>query len=469
MAQAAAIYARISSDPDGTRLGVERQIEDCEAIAASLGWPVVEVFVDNDVSAYSGKRRPEYERLCEDIKAGTVDALVVWHPDRLHRSPRELEDFIDLCDAASLTDIATARAGDVDLTTPQGRMVARLGGVIARGESDKAADRLRRKHAELATKGKVSGGGTRPYGYTQDRRHIVPGEDTIIREAAKRTLAGDSARSICSDFNERGINTSAGGEWTPTTLNRMLRSARISGRREHRGEITAKAEWPGVITPALSDRLRARLRRAAGPGPTGRNPRRYLLAGGLLRCGLCSTPMVSRPRTGGLRRYVCSSGPGFGGCGKMAINADPVEGFVAQAVLYRLDTPQLAQALTEVRKANADHDQLAASIAEDAAMLDQLARDYADKAISHQEWSTARQPIQGRIDQAKRRLSRISRTNRIDDYVGKSQALADAWVGLDLLRQQAIIATVLDHLVVNPAVPGRNRFDPSRLDPIWRL
>ena len=469
MVKAAAIYARISSDPDGTHLGVDRQIADCEALAGSLGWPVAEVYVDNDVSAYSGRRRPEYERLCDDIKAGTVDALLVWHPDRLHRSPRELEDFIDLCDAASLTDIGTVRAGDVDLATPQGRMVARLGGVIARSESDKAADRLRRKHLELATKGKVSGGGTRPYGYTADRLHVIPDEAAVIREAAKRTLAGESTRSICSDFNERGVTTSKAGQWTPNTLNRMLRSARISGRREHRGEITAKAEWPGIITPAVSDRLRARLSRAAGPGPTGRSPRRYLLTGGLLRCGRCGTVMYSRPRSGGLRRYVCASGPGFGGCGKMAINADPVESFVVEAVLYRLDTPQLAAALTEIRKANTEADQLAVTIAGDTGMLEQLARDYAEKAISHQEWSAARQPIQGRIDHAKRRLSRISRTHRIDDYAGNSQALRDAWADLDLRRQQAIISTVLDHATVNPAVQGRNRFDPSRLSPTWRL
>jgi hypothetical protein len=179
--------------------------------------------------------------------------------------------------------------------------------------------------------------------------------------------------------------------------------------------------------------------------------------------------MVSRPRVDGTRRYVCASGPGFGGCGKMAINADPVEGFVAEAVLYRLDTPQLAAALTEAREANAEHDQLAVSVAEDTAMLEQLARDYADRAISHQEWSAARQPIQGRIDAARRRLSRISRTHRIDDYAGNSQALRDAWADLDLPRRQAIVATVVDHVVVNPAVQGRNRFDPSRLDVSWRL
>jgi DNA invertase Pin-like site-specific DNA recombinase len=83
----AAIYARISSDARGEGLGVERQITDCEALAASMGWTVYDLYVDNDVSAWSGKARPEYQRLCEDVKAGTVDAVVVWHADRLHRHP----------------------------------------------------------------------------------------------------------------------------------------------------------------------------------------------------------------------------------------------------------------------------------------------------------------------------------------------------------------------------------------------
>src|SRR3990170_8440207 len=110
MVSAAAIYARISSDPEGTHLGVERQIADCRELAGSLGWPVAGVYVDDDVSAFSGRRRREYERLCEDVKAGAVDALVVWHPDRLHRSPRELEDFFYLCENAGLSHIRTVRA-----------------------------------------------------------------------------------------------------------------------------------------------------------------------------------------------------------------------------------------------------------------------------------------------------------------------------------------------------------------------
>jgi hypothetical protein len=44
--QAAAIYARISSDPDGTRMAITRQIDDCRAFAQRRRWQVADVYVD---------------------------------------------------------------------------------------------------------------------------------------------------------------------------------------------------------------------------------------------------------------------------------------------------------------------------------------------------------------------------------------------------------------------------------------
>lgn len=63
----------------------------------SRGWAVAQCFEDNDSSAYSGKPRPAYDRMLAAVEAGAVDAIVTWHNDRLHRSPKELEAFIDLC------------------------------------------------------------------------------------------------------------------------------------------------------------------------------------------------------------------------------------------------------------------------------------------------------------------------------------------------------------------------------------
>ena len=81
----AAIYVRISRDRAGAGLGVERQEHDCRELAARLGWPVVEVFTDNDLSAYSGRPRPAYRAMIEAVRAGRVQAVLAWHPDRLHR------------------------------------------------------------------------------------------------------------------------------------------------------------------------------------------------------------------------------------------------------------------------------------------------------------------------------------------------------------------------------------------------
>lgn len=45
-----------------------------------------------------GRPRPAWNRLLAEVDAGTVDAIAVWHVDRLTRSPIELEHVIDLAD-----------------------------------------------------------------------------------------------------------------------------------------------------------------------------------------------------------------------------------------------------------------------------------------------------------------------------------------------------------------------------------
>src|SRR5664280_3696431 len=125
MPAAAAIYARISSDPEGDMLGVTRQVTDCRALAERRGWRVVGTYIDDDVSAYKGKPRPQYRRMLDDMRAGAVDAVVVWDLDRLHRRPKELEEFFELCEAAGITSLASV-SGDVDLATHDGQFTARI-------------------------------------------------------------------------------------------------------------------------------------------------------------------------------------------------------------------------------------------------------------------------------------------------------------------------------------------------------
>jgi site-specific DNA recombinase len=462
--KAAAIYARISSDPEGDRLGVTRQVEDCRAMAERRGWPVADTYIDDDTSAYSGRVRPEYRRMLADMRSGSVDAVVVWHMDRLHRQPKELEEFFETCDASGVHAMASV-TGDTDLATHDGRFLARILGAVARKESDDKSRRITRKREEMARSGRLVRNSTRPFGYRDDFRTTDPAEAAAIRDAVARVLAGDSIRGIAIDWNERGIPTVRGGPWKQQVLRRMLLSARISGQSEYRGEIVATGDWQAIITPAEHARVQATLH--ATTRATSRTVRRYLLSGGLLRCGVCDSILVARPRDDGVRRYVCAKGPGLPGCGRTAIVAEPVEAFIVEAVLYRLDTPELAAALEGATPPDDAGER--ANLAADRAQLEELATAYGDRQITFAEYLAARKPIEARIEAGKRALARLTRTEAITPYVGNAAALRETFANLPLTRQRAIVASILDRIIVRAAVPGRNRFDPGRLEPVWRV
>ncbi len=466
MPNAAAVYARISSDPDGDRLGVTRQVEDCTGFAERRGWPVREVYIDDDRSAYSGRVRPEYRRMLEDIRAGDVDAVVVWHLDRLHRQPKELEEFFEVCKDARLTSLASV-TGDTDLSTHDGQFLARILGAVAKKESDDKSRRISRKHQELAQAGKMAGGGDRPFGYRDDRRTVEPIEAAAVREAAARIRAGDSLRALATDWNARGLTSVRGKPWSVQVLRRMLLSTRLSGQRAYRGEVVATGDWEPILTPDDTAQLTAILTDPART--TRRTVRRYLLSGGLLRCSLCNAVLVARPRSGGARRYVCAKGPGLPGCGKIAIMSEPLEALIAEAVLYRLDTPELAAALAGAAQQDAEADAAQTSLSADRAQLDELARGYADRLITFAEWLVARKPIETRIEAGQRKVGRLTQTAAITAHVGGADALRATWAELPLTRQRAIVSAVLDRAIVRPAVRGRTTFDPDRVEPVWRL
>jgi DNA invertase Pin-like site-specific DNA recombinase len=459
----AAIYARISEDRDGDQLGVHRQISDCEQLAAARGWTITESYVDDDISAYNGKPRPEYRRMLADITGGAVDAVVVWHLDRLHRQPRELEEFFDVCERAGGVALATV-SGDVDLATHDGRFHARIMGAVAAKSSDDMSRRLRRKAQELARAGRPSGGGSRPFGFEDDRATVRASEATVIRELADRLLAGETLRALATDLKARGISTPTGKPWKPTPLRRMLRSGRISGQREHRGEIVAEATWPAIITPEQTARIRAML---DDPARQAARPARSYLLKGLLRCGHCDAVLVSRPRDDGARRYVCATGPQFVGCGRTYVLAEPVEQLVTNGALHRLDAPELARALNGERDRRAE-DEHVARADEITAKLDELAAAYAEDAITMREWMTAREPLQRQLDTARRRIARDSRATVLAEHVGGGDALRKRWGDLSLDRRRAIITAVLSHAVAGPGRRGYNRFDPSRFELVWR-
>ncbi|MBO0883040.1 MAG: recombinase family protein, partial [Mycobacterium sp.] len=105
--QRVAIYLRQSQDREGTGYGVERQRDDVVRLINSRGWKVVAEFVDNDVSASSGKPRPQFTEMMRRVDAGEFDVIAARHMDRLLRRLAELEQVLERCSKTN-TAVVTA-------------------------------------------------------------------------------------------------------------------------------------------------------------------------------------------------------------------------------------------------------------------------------------------------------------------------------------------------------------------------
>ncbi len=460
----AGLYARISDDREGAGLGVERQLADCRKLAELRAWEIVEEYVDNSVSAYSGKDRPAYRRLLEDLAAGQLDVVVAWHTDRLHRSTRELLDFADVA-AAARARVEIVQGGGLDLSTPTGRAVATTLAAWAQHESSHKADRNRRKALELAQAGMVSGGGTRPFGYEADRVTVRDSEASVVRELVARALAGESLHSLTADLNKRGITTTTGGQWRPPVLRRALTSGRIAGWREHRGELAAPAVWPALVDRDALDQLRAAWRQPGRRLNQGR-PRKHLLTGGVARCGLCGHNLISRPHTNGTPSLVCASGPGLPNCGKLRVQHEPLEQLVVDHLLTALASDAFAERLAAASGPEAGD--LVTEVRDLEDRLADVAELFGRRDLSRAEWLAAREPLEADLGKARKALARRTGATVLSSLQGLDVvALRERWEQLDLQARIAVLTAVVASVEVGPAVRGRNRFDPARVRIVW--
>lgn len=477
MSQRAGIYCRISSDKTGEEVGVTSQEDDGRGLCDARGWAVAEVYRDNDLTATTGNPRPQYDAMVAAIRRGELDVVVVYHLSRLWRNRRERADGIEIF-KDHRTAIMSVKGPDLDLSSAYGRGMTGLLGEFDTLESEIKSERIQRRMRANAEAGKPAGGGTRPFGYAQDKTTVLPDEAALIREAARRVLAGEAVIAIAKEWNRRGIRTAGGGLWSQLKLKRVLVSARIAGMREHQprphgrkreftGEITGPAAWPAVIAETDSARLRRMLTdpsRRVTPGPN----ERYLLAG-LVYCSRCEHRMVGRPREDGRARYVCDNTPGRASCGKVYMLADHLESYIVAMTVEALASPEYRQALAAA-DGGPDADTVMERIREQEQELADLAADFGAQRISRREWLAAREPIEARLASTRAQLDRSDTARALENVPEDREGLEGFFTDVTpMSTRRAVMRAVFLWVTVHPGVRGRNFFDPDRVKERWRV
>ena len=117
----AALYLRISTD----RRMVDNQRLALEAVCEQRGWQITQVYSDNGVSGFKGrKQRPGLDALLKDAARGRFDVALAWALDRLGRSLLDLLDTLSELEAVGVALVLHQQA--IDTTTPAGGCSSRL-------------------------------------------------------------------------------------------------------------------------------------------------------------------------------------------------------------------------------------------------------------------------------------------------------------------------------------------------------
>lgn len=361
------IYTRISKDVhDGA--GVQRQEDECRALADREGWTVSRVFVDNDRSAYSGKTRPAFEELLAQVKDGRIERVLVWATDRFYRRLTDLERIIK---ALGDVPVYAVKSGEVDMSTADGRLHARLLGSVAQHSSEKTAERLRSMYDQRARAGR-SVAGARPFGWARvEGGGLTPHatEAPALAEAYRRVLAGETISSIARWLDSEGFRGTTGAKMSASNLSAALRRPRNGGLTKHRGQVLDVPNADGRIVDEATWRAAQTVLSAPGRRTRGRNA--DTLLGGLGWCAKCGgsvTASSASAKNG--KRYLTYSCQGrhtnwrrdvFDDVLNAEVEAVLVDAkdALAQAAAERADQGEL---LDEIEAAKTEIDTLAAML-----------------------------------------------------------------------------------------------------------
>lgn len=227
--------------------------------------------------------------------------------------------------------------------------------------------------------------------------------------------------------------------------------------------------WKPILDQSEWETLRLLTPRATAPRV--QPVRKYLLTGGLARCGRCGEALHSYRKSTQVRAMVCLSAPGNRGCGRLQVVAEPVERLVSATVLYRLDTQEFRDYLTVSSGGLADGDRRRQLMAE-LALIDQdeleAGRSQGAGRMSIRAFEASAAQLEQRRMAAKQELATLTTDQASMELLGQGVQLSRTWDTLDLHRRRAVIDALVEKVIIRPAAKQGPRFQGDRVQIEWR-
>jgi DNA invertase Pin-like site-specific DNA recombinase len=132
----------------------EEQLAELRDYAACRHWDIFSEYVDLYTPG-SNESRPELNRLLADADRRRFDVVLCWRVDRFGRSLKDLVNALTNLDSHGVTFVSVH--DNLDLSTPSGRVMFQIVGVMAERERSLVRERVKAGLREARRKGKKLG------------------------------------------------------------------------------------------------------------------------------------------------------------------------------------------------------------------------------------------------------------------------------------------------------------------------
>jgi DNA invertase Pin-like site-specific DNA recombinase len=473
----AVLYQRISDDRLGDEHGVTNQRADAERLAEARGWTVAGIYTDNDISAYSGARRPGYEAMMAAAARRELDAIVVFQTSRLWRNRVERAAGIKVLQEARVSVVAT-KGPSLDMTTAYGRAMAGLLGEFDTMESEVKSERQQLAYQAQRDQGIRHGGPARLAGTREGREAIAWAADAL--------LGGSTVAAVAREWDRRGLRPPQAPfgplpehPWKRNSVTTILRNPATAGLRAYSRREKGDDGKARLVRTIVTDEDGQPVR-IAGEDPVldeetwravaalleapGRKPAQGVrtLLGGLMRCA-CGNPVTGTIQATGRHAYRCNPQTRGTRPGPHAQQvAAPVDRWVSVTVVERLSQPDAA-GLTAPKRPNLTplHREAAAI----RANLDEMAADRALGLVTREQMIAATNRERVRLAELEEQLAASVSTSALAPFAAAESA-SKVWDGLDRERRRAVIGALCE-VTLRPAGRGARTFNPETVVIAW--
>lgn len=302
----AVAYVRVSSGSDAQLHSFDFQAEYwTTTLADEPDVELVGIYADKGISGRNTKKRPQFQMMMQDARAGLFDVIYTKSTSRFARNT------VDLLSAVrELRDLGVEvvfQNEHISTLQPTSEVYLTIAAALAENELQDDSARQRWSYQDRFKNGWISIG-KRMYGYKMtagNQVEVIEEEAEIVRRIFDLYIAGHGTVSICKTLNAEGLKNSYGNPWGHNNILEIISNEKYTGNAlmgkhvringvhmqnrqgEHSQRYFIENTHEAIISQETFDAAQAVRESRKNPKMVGRTQPQHEFTG-LIECGCCS-------------------------------------------------------------------------------------------------------------------------------------------------------------------------------------